>query len=323
MAERIVVSDTKTADVDRIADALAGTGVRVDVEEIRTADQVHALEPTVVGLIVDSRTPVSRDVIAGLPDLRVVGRAGIGVDNVDVEAAHEHDVVVTNAPAYSIEEVSSHNAALLLAGVRGLPEYGANTRGGEWDWTAGRPLRRLREQTVGIVAFGSIARRFADKLAGFGCDLVGVDPYVEPEVMADHGVESVDLDGLRERADHLSVHAPLTPETRGLVDAPVLASLPEHGVVVNTGRGGVVDEAALADALDSGQIARAALDVMAQEPPEDPALIERDDVLVTPHTAWYSEESRAELADTVAADVARVLRGEDPANPVEPESAWN
>lgn len=322
MTDRIVVSDTKTADVDRIADALAALDVTVDVEELRTADQVYALDPRVVGLIVDSRTPVSRDVIAELPDLRVIGRAGIGIDNVDVRAADEHGVVVTNVPSYSIEEVSSHAAALLLACVRGLPEYGTSTRSGEWGWTAGRPLRRLRDQTVGIVAVGSIARRFADKLAGFDCDLVGFDPYVDAGTMADHGVEAVDLGGLCERADHLSVHAPLTPETRGLIDADVLDTLPAHGVVVNTGRGGVIDEAALADALDSGGIARAGLDVMDSEPPDDTMLTGRDDVRVTPHAAWYSEESRAELADTVAADVARVLRGENPEHPVDPDSAW-
>jgi D-3-phosphoglycerate dehydrogenase len=255
-------------------------------------------------------------------NLRVVGRAGIGVDNVDVAAAAENDVVVTNVPDYAIEEVSTHALALLLACVRKIPLYDRRVESGTWNWEEGRPLHRLRGKTVGLLAYGAIARRFAEKLAGFDLEVIAHDPYVSSEAMAETGVESVDRETLLETSDVLSVHAPLTDETENLLDAAAFGVMPENAILINTGRGGVIDHEALDAALSAGSISAAGLDVFDPEPPGEHPLLDREDVVMTPHTAWYSEESRRELSRTVAGDVLRVLNGEEPDSPVDPESGW-
>jgi D-3-phosphoglycerate dehydrogenase len=320
--DRIVVSDSKTADEETIVRTLETSDTTVEFDVLHTEAELLSLADDVVALVVDAATPVTESVIEHLSALRVVGRAGIGVDNVDLDAAEANGVTVTNVPEYAVEEVATHALALLLAGVRGLSEYGNSTANREWDWTVGRPIQRLSTATIGIVAFGSIGRRFAELVQGTGAAVVAYDPYVDAVEMERRGVEPVDFDGLLEQADHLSIHAPLTAETRGLIDAAAFDRLPDYAVVVNTGRGGVVDESALLTALENEAIGRAGLDVLEHEPPDEPALLERNDVVVTPHTAWYSEASRRELARTVATDVAAVLDGVAPENRISAGERW-
>lgn len=330
MAHRVLLSDQKTIDVETgrevFARATTETGVDVELDTesapLRTPEAVVDALGNAEGLIVDAATPVTRTVLERAADLRVVGRAGIGVDNVDVAAAADEDVVVVNVPDYAVEEVSTHALALLLACVRKLPVYDRRVKSGTWNWEDGRPLHRLRGKTLGLLAYGKIARRFAEKVSGFAVDVIACDPYVDEEEMASVGVEKVELDELLRESDVLSVHAPLTDETRHSLDADAFAAMPEDAVVVNTARGGVIDTDALAAALSEDSIAAAGLDVFDPEPPVDHPLRDRDDVILTPHTAWYSEESRRELSRSVATDVLRVLRGEEPDSPVDPESGW-
>jgi len=272
-------------------------------------------------LVADSNTPVTGDVLRAL-DLDVVGRAGVGVDNVALEAAERAGTTVVNVPDYARDEVATHALSLLLAGARGVPTYDAATRGDDWDWTVGRPVHRVPGQTLCLFGFGSIARRLTELAAGYDFEVLAHDPYVDADEMAEWGVERVGFDDLLARADLLSLHAPATPETRGRFDAAAFEAMADGTVFVNTARGALVEVDALVDALADGTVLRAGVDVLPEEPPPDDALTGRDDVFVTPHVGWYSEDAKAELRRRVAADVGRVLAGEVPESPVEPGDGW-
>jgi len=289
---------------------------------LESADDIIAAAGDAVGLVVDVNTPVPTDVFEECEQLRIVARAGVGVDQIDFEAAVEHDVTVVNVPDYCTEEVSTHAVSLLLAGVRRLTEYDRAIEDGSWDWTDGQPIHRLTEQTIGFLSFGGLAKRTAEKLSGLDCRLVAADPYVDAEDMEPYGVEKVAFDELFEEADHISIHAPLTDETHHLFDREAFKRMSETAVLVNVGRGPIVDEEALVWALENNEIAAAGLDVLEEEPPKDSPLTDRQDVILTPHAAFYSEESLTELNEHVANDILAVLAGEQPQGYVDPESDW-
>ncbi|MFB6160204.1 MAG: C-terminal binding protein [Haloferacaceae archaeon] len=294
----------------RVLDGVA----TVEVVEMSAVADLVAAGADADAVVLDVGLPFPAAAAEELSHLRAVARSSVGVAGIDVEAAADAGIAVLHAPEYCRDEVATHTLALFLACVRAVPEYDRAVRAGDWPRTPpSRALHRLAGDTVGLVAYGRIARSVRERLRGFGVDVVAHDPYVSAAAMADDGVERVDRAELFARADHVSVHAPDTTETRGLVGADALAALPERGVLVNTGRGHVVDESALADALRGGEIACAGLDVFEEEPlPEDSPLRGRDDVVFTPHAAWYSEESRDEVNETVATDLRRVLTGADP-----------
>ncbi len=281
---------------------------------IETASDANAL-------IVEAYGPVDGDLIEALDDLQIIGRAGTGFDNIDVETATENEVVVVNAPNYSANEVATHALSLLLACRRELLQYDNDVKAGNWDWVPETPFPRVHGSTLGLISFGTIARKFADLASGFDLELLVYDPFIDEEALEGYNATLCSFDELLEGSDALSVHAPLTDETRGMIDAEALAALPDHAVVVNVGRGGIIDEDDLYEALVAGEIASAGLDVLAKEPPGDSPLFERDDVILTPHSAWYSADSRQTLNRTVADDVRRVLQSEAPENPVG-DSGW-
>jgi len=311
---RIVVSDTKVIDLAG-QQPLADLNATVEPTDAREPDALVAAAEGADALVVDAGTTVTEHVVTSLDRLAVVARAGTGVDNIDVAIARRHGVEVVNVPDYATEEVSTHALALLLACLRRVVTYDRSVRDGEWDWTVGRPIQRLAGDTVGIVGFGTIGRRFARKLRGFDVDVIAYDPYVEESVMDDRGVWKVPFERLLDVSDAVSLHVPLTDETRGLIDADAIAAMADDAVLVNTARGSVVDETALETALRAGTLGVAGLDVRKTEPPSS-SLSALDNVISTPHAGWYSEQARDELNRTVAADVARVLRGESPFNPV-------
>src|SRR5262249_47161068 len=239
-----------------------------------------------------------RDLLRQLTRCKAIGRFGLGVDNIDVPAAAELGITVTYVPDYCMHEVSDHAMALLLALARKIPLSNKLVQAGRWEIPAVVPIHRLAGRVLGLVGFGNIPRALAPKAKAFGLRVVTHDPYVSQQALAAAGVESVSLDRLLEISDFVSIHAPLMPATRGLFNAE---------------RGPLVDEDALVSALDSGRIGGAALDVVAVEPlPKDSRLIGRDNVILTPHTAFYSVEALNELQTKCAADVARVLSGEKP-----------
>ncbi|EMA70100.1 D-isomer specific 2-hydroxyacid dehydrogenase NAD-binding protein [Halorubrum aidingense JCM 13560] len=295
--------------------------VTVEVAEFDSTESLIAAATGADAIVTDINTPVTAEALDRL-DLRVVVRSAVGVDNVDVAAAADNGVTVTRVPDYCTDEVATHSVSLLLACLRSLDEYDDAVAAGGWDWTVGRPIRRVSASTIGLVSFGPIAQRAAEQLSGFDAELVAYDPFVEADEMAEYGVEKVAFEELFDRADHVGVYAPLTDATRGMVDADALDRLGEESVLVNVSRGPVVDADALLDALNANAIKGAGLDVLAAEPPENDPLVGRDDTVVTPHAAWYSEDARDELNRSGAADVAAVLNGEVPDGRVDPDADW-
>jgi D-3-phosphoglycerate dehydrogenase len=264
---------------------------------------------------------ITGDMIRQMPKCRVISRFGIGVDNVDLAEATKAKIAVTKVPDYCIDEVSDHAMALLLAVVRKIPFISAQVHAGTWKMPNVVPIHRLRGSVLGLMGFGRIPQLVAPKAQSFGMKVIAVDPFAPKEVFAKAGVESVDFATLLETSDYISVHCPLVPETRGLFGADAFTQMKPTAYIVNTARGPIIDEAALATALDAKQIAGAALDVMTQEPPgASHPLFGRDNVIITPHTSFYSEESLVDLQTKAAEEVVAVLSGKAPRNAVNPEA---
>lgn len=260
---------------------------------------------------------VSGRVIERLPRLRVLVRYGVGVDGIDLEAATARGIPVVNVPDYGTDEVANHAVGLLLALARKLARLDRQTRGGRWNVFEVGPITRLTGRTVGLLGCGRIGRAVARKLAGFDVRLLACDPYI---TAFPPGVEPVSRERLLAESDYLTLHCPLTAETRHIIDRAALARMKPTAVLINTARGGLVDTVALIEALETRRLAGAGLDVLEQEPidPRSP-LLTMEQVIVTPHAAWYSEEGRSDLKRRVAEEAVRVLRGERPVNCVNPE----
>jgi D-3-phosphoglycerate dehydrogenase len=324
MSYKVLVTEIVFQDLDVEREVFAGTPVEMVVSQAGSPEEIVAAAEgeEIDALLTATHIPITETVFEGIDSLRFVSSYGIGVDHIDLEAANDHGIPVSNVPDYSIDEVSSHALALLLACARSVVRYDRHVDDGGWEWEVGAPIERLRGKTLGLVAFGKIARRVAEKAAGFDLEVVAYDPYVDADEMAARGVEKVGFEELLERSRYVSVHAPLTTESRGMFDADAFARMREESVLVNTARGPVVEEAALVDALEDGPLRAAGVDVFEEEPPEGSPLLDREDVLVTPHVAWYSERSREVLARSVARDVVRVLDGGEPEGEVDPDEAW-
>jgi len=255
--------------------------------------------------------PVSAVAIAAAPELQIVARLGVGLDNIAVDAASARGIWVTNVPDYCVEEVSDHAVGFALAWTRGLIRFDREVRAGRWDPATAR-LRRLAELTCGIVGFGRIGRATARKLGAFGCRLLAHDPYLSADA---EGARSVTLDTLFSQSDIVIVHAPLTETTRHLVNRERLALMPHGGLLINVSRGGVVDTDAVIEALGSGQLSGAALDVLESEPNVPDALRSHPGAMLTPHVAFSSDASLVELRRRAAEEVVRVLQGVAPQQP--------
>ena len=261
--------------------------------------------------------PVTDRVIRRMTRCRIIARYGIGVDNVDLGAATAKGIVVTNVPDYCVDEVSDHALALLLACARRIPALAGRVRGGRWNARDAAPMHRLRGQTLGLVGFGKIPRRLADKARALGLEVMAFDPYVAGEEMEARGVQKTSLPGLLARSDFVSVHAPLAPETQGMIAEAELRAMKRSAYLINTARGPLVLESALLRALEEEWIAGAALDVLQHEPPAADHPLQRfANVILTPHVAFYSEESVQELQRKAAEEVVRALSGRPPRSPV-------
>lgn len=260
--------------------------------------------------------PVTSRVVAGLTKCRIIARYGIGVDNVDVPAASQRGIVVTNVPDYCVDEVSDHALALLLACARKIVSLNRLVHEGTWDYRPLRPFPRLRGKTVGLLGYGKIARALASKVVALGMCVVVYDPYVPAHVVQQSGLAQVDsVNELCRESDFLSLHVPLVPETRGIVGDTALGLMKKTAFVINTSRAGIVDEAALTRAIQGGRIAGAGLDFLS-DPTSDNPLLQMPQVVITPHAAFYSEESTEELQRRAVGEVVRVLAGKPPLSPV-------
>ena len=250
----------------------------------------------------------------------VVACYATGVDGVDIEAATKRGVAVTNVPEYCDEEVGEHIVTMAQALLRRLPQYDAQTAAGEWDWRSHSPVRTASNQTFGFFAYGRKARAAVERANALGYDVVAHDPYLPDDDVRAEDAEPVSFDALVERSDVLSLNAPLTPETEGLFDASVFDRMPSNAILINTARGKLVDEAALVDALADGTLQGAGLDVLATEPPEpDNPLLGRMDTIVTPHSAWYSDDAVERVRTRGTHIAAAAYRGETVDGVVNPE----
>ncbi len=312
----VVITDCDHDSIDPEKKVFAEAGFDVRLAQCKTASDVIE-EAREADAIIDQYAPIDESVLAALDRCRVVVRYGVGVDTVDVEAATRHGVWVANVPDYGVEEVSDHALAMMLSMLRGIGRLDRSVRSGGWDVNAIRPLRRVRELTLGVVGTGRIGAALARKARCLGLRVIAFDAVPVPEELVREGIEPVGFDELLAASDVVSLHAPLTGETRHLIGAEQLRRMRPGAYLVNTARGGLVDSAALLRALDEGEISGAALDVLEEEPPaEDDPLISHDRVLITPHAAWYSEESYETLKTEAAREVVRVLSGGRPRSPV-------
>jgi D-3-phosphoglycerate dehydrogenase len=305
-----------------VTDPIADAGIarlRKAGHEVETAYDVagEALRSAVAdanALLVRSGTEVTEDVFEAAPDLVIVGRAGIGVDNIDIDAATDHGVVVANAPAGNVRAAAEHTVGMTFATARSIPQAHDRLRDGEW--AKGEFLgTEINSKTLGVVGFGRVGQEVTKRLGGLGMDVVAFDPYISEKRAEQLGAELVDdLRACLDRADFLSIHTPLTEETAHMIGEEELAQL-EDGYVINCARGGIVDEAALAEAVEDGVLRGAAVDVFADEPvsPDTP-LLDVEDVVVTPHLGASTEAAQENVATSIADQVIAAFAGEPVAN---------
>ena len=266
-----------------------------------------------VDAILTTWAKVSTTVIEAATRCQIIGRYGIGLDNIDVETATQLGIAVTNVPTYCLEEVSDHTMALLLGLARKIPRLDQVVKNRGWDRNIGPQVFRLRGQRLGLIGFGKIAQLIVPKAKGFSLEIVAYTPRLTDEVATQHGVQRVDLDQLITTSDFISLNCPLTPETHHLINADRLQAMKPTAYLINTARGDIIDNDALYTALTEGWIAGAGLDVLPDEPPSpDFNLLGLDNAIITPHSAFWSEESIYDLQVTAAKEVTRVLSAEMP-----------
>ncbi|GAB2997751.1 phosphoglycerate dehydrogenase [Mycobacterium bourgelatii] len=297
---------------DKLAEStVAALGDQVEVRWVDGPDREKLLAavPEADALLVRSATTVDAEVLAAAPKLKIVARAGVGLDNVDVDAATARGVLVVNAPTSNIHSAAEHAIALLLAAARQIPAADATLRERTWKRSKFSGTE-IFGKTVGVVGLGRIGQLVAQRIAAFGAHIVAYDPYVSSARAAQLGIELLSLDELLAQADFISVHLPKTPETAGLIDKEALAKTKPGVIIVNAARGGLVDEAALAEAINSGHVRGAGLDVFATEPCTDSPLFDLPQVVVTPHLGASTGEAQDRAGTDVAESVRLALAGE-------------
>lgn len=285
------------------------TAAEVDDRAGIAADELLEIIAAYDALIVRGRTKVGAPVIEAAANLKVVGRAGVGVDNIDLAAAQRRGVIVVNAPTATTVAVAEHTLALLFALMRHIPRADATMKAGLWEKKS-LVGEEVRGKTLGVIGMGQIGSAVAWRAAALGMDVLGYDPYLDAETLLQRGAQPVDLDELFARADVISLHVPLTPETRDLINGQSIARMKRGVRLICAARGGVLDETALLHALESGQVAGAALDVFATEPPGLTALVAHPKVIATPHIGAQTAEAQVRAAQDIAQEVLAALRGE-------------
>jgi D-3-phosphoglycerate dehydrogenase len=305
MARVLVTEEIAEGGLDRLRQLGHDVDIRLDLSP---GDLLQAIAGA-HALIIRSATKVTADVIDAGRDLVVVGRAGIGLDNVDVEHATKRGVMVVNAPQSNILSAAEQTMALLLAQARNIPQAHAALTQGRWERSRWEGVE-LADKVLGIVGLGRIGKLVAQRASAFGMRLIAYDPFVGHERARQLGVEIVELDELMARSDFVTIHATKTKETEGLIGKDLLAKAKPGLRVINVGRGGIVDEAALAEAITSGHLGGAALDVFAVEPTTESPLFALDSVVVTPHLGASTREAQDKAGDTIAEQVALALSGE-------------
>ena len=315
----IAVADSPFPNLDLAQNVLSELDAEIVMAREPTVEETLAVAAKADGLMV-TYGQITSKVIAGMKNCKVIGRIGLGVDNIDIEAATKAGIAVVYVPDYCIDEVSDHAMAMLLNLIRKISYSNQLVQAGHWEMPAVTPLLRLRGRVLGLAGFGQIPRAVVPKAQAFGLKVVAFDPFVDKDLAKTMDVELVDFETLLGTSDYISVHVPMMPETKGMFGEYAFKKMKETAIFINTARGPLVDIDALASALDGGHIAAAALDVVPVEPPPDDfPLIGRDNVILSPHTAFYSVEALDELQTKAARGVADVLQGRMPAYPINPK----
>ncbi len=315
----VVITDSgyKSYEIER--EVLAPLNVNLVIQQCQTEDDVIALARDADGVIVRLQ-PFTDKVMSSLPKCRVVGRYGVGVDNIDVKAATRHGIAVGNVCDYAVNEVAEQALALLLSCARKVTGHDKLIRAGAWDIGQKDPIHRIHGRTLGLIGLGRIPQMLVRKVAGFEFDVLACDPFISEEDASKLGVRLVDLDTLLAESDYISVHAPLNEKTRHMINESALRKMKPTAILINTARGPVVDIQALYRALKEGWINSAGIDVHEQEPvPKDYCLFELENVVISDHAGWYSEESIMDLQRGAAEAVLAVLKGGWPKFLVNPD----
>jgi len=308
----VVVTDYIFPNLEPTEQMMAELGWELRVAKSRETDDVLAVARDADGIIT-CYSDLNPEVIAQLENCKVLARTGTGYNNINVEAATKAGMFVTNVRAYCDDEVSDHSMALLLAVARKIPFLNSEAHAGRWEESAAKPLHRIRGKVLGLAGFGNIPRQVAVKAQAFGIEVLSYDPFVDDETFAAAGVRGVSLEEMFAQADYFSIHAPLNDATHHMFNADAFSQMKPGAIIVNTARGPLIDVEALADALDSGQVAAAGLDVLPDEPPsKDLRLMGRDNVVLTPHVGFYSEDSVVDLQTLTAKQVVTAIQGDVP-----------
>lgn len=323
MSKKVLITDYVWPSTDPERAVLESAGIELVIAPDTSENTLAELAKD-VDAIMFCFAQVTSKVLEAATQCKIAARYGIGVDNVDIPKATELGIVVTNVPDYCMDEVTDHALGMILALNRRLvPHTRDVVRGGWNDVALNQPMHRTRGATMGIVGYGRIGRSLAAKAIGFGMNILTYDPMIEPGSSIE-GATATTLDELLEESDFVSLHVPLLPSTENMISAPELARMKKGSIIVNCARGGLIDENALASALESGHIAGAGLDVVEPTPPNPSSpLLAQENVIITPHTAFFSQASTVELEERTAGEVVRVLAGDKPENWINPEVSGN
>ncbi len=286
--------------------------VNAELIDCKTDEEIkkHAVDADAVLVTYYEITP---ELVESMEKAQIISRQGIGINNIPIEAATSKGIYVSNVPFYCLDEVSTHALGLIISSARKIPQMNNNVKAKKWDFKDQMPMYRMKGQTLGLVAYGRIGQQLARKAQGLGLNVIANDPYVKAEIMAEDNIKKVDFDTLLEESDFISIHAPLTEGTRGMFGEKEFKKMKKTAYIINTARGAIINQDALVEALKAGEIAGAGLDVLESEifDPENP-LLDFDNVILTPHAAFYSEGSLKELQERAVNEVVRVLTGGKP-----------
>lgn len=315
---KVVITDYDYGDVSVEKEILEAVGAEVMALQAKSEADLFEAAPDCAAMM-NQYARIGDSVISRMKKCEVIARYGVGVDIVDVAAASAKGILVTNVQDYCTEEVADHAISLWLTLARKLPDYDRATHAGIWRWQSGKPVYRLRGRTMGVVSFGKIGQAISDRAKAFGVNVIAYDPFLPASVAMQNGVDLVSKPELLARSDYILMQAPMTPDTKHFLSDAEFAAMKPGAILVNTGRGPTVDNAALFRALSEGHLAAAGLDDPEEEPakranwtPDDNPLFTLPNVLVTPHAAYYSEESIHAARVTAATQVAKVLTGQKP-----------
>ena len=315
---KVLITDPYHQNFHIEKEILAEINAEIIIGHCKTEEDVIKICSNIDGILV-SYIPIGKKVIENLHKCKVIVKYAVGIDNIDLEAATLKKIFVANVPRYCVEEVSTHTVALLLNLIRKISKYDQSVKRGCWDPLAGDPIFRLENRLLGIIGFGNIGKRVAEKFRPFKLSIIVYDHLLNDKIISKYGAKKVELETLLHQSDYISLHCPLNKHTKHLIDFKEIEIMKKGVFIINTSRGEIVNQKALYKALQDGKIAGAALDVLEKDPPSLIDIINADNIIYTPHVAWNSVEAETELRKSAAQEVKRVLEGGRPLNLINKE----